>query len=227
MTLNSSPKYSIHLNSSFLFLDQHGGKPTDNKSIWLINPSDLIRIISKKSDSPMRIFASRDFNVLTKWQHKHVKGAQCARWTHFNDHASCINISVSLVSDSWGLSYLTIYWTTAHVADGLKFKFSIVIFINSLKYPGPWFNIKMSSYQYRKSHCGDKTILRPSYLHNGISYTAKMSSLYWIRALFAYWSSTVPVSMLLPGLHILCIKRHGMHSMQHLYNINDFLEGRF
>ena len=23
------------------------------------------------------------------------------------------------------------------------------------KYPGPWFDIKMSSYQYRKSHCGD------------------------------------------------------------------------
>ena len=41
----------------------------------------------------------------------------------------------------------------------------------------------MTSYQYRKSHCGDKTILRPSYLHNGISYTGKMSSLYWIRAL--------------------------------------------
>ena len=35
---------------------------------------------------------------------------------------------------------------------------------------GPWFNIKMS-YQYRKSHCGDKTVLRPSYLHTGISYT--------------------------------------------------------
>ena len=43
---------------------------------------------------------------------------------------------------------------------------------------GPRFNIKMSSYQYRKSHCGDKTILRPSYLHNGISYTGK-TSLYW------------------------------------------------
>ena len=40
----------------------------------------------------------------------------------------------------------------------------------------------MPSYQYRKSHCGDKTILRPSYLHNGISYTSKMTSLYWIRA---------------------------------------------
>ena len=44
-------------------------------------------------------------------------------------------------------------------------------------------NIKMSSYQYRKSHCGDKTILRPSYLHNGISYSDKTTSLYWIRAL--------------------------------------------
>ena len=45
--------------------------------------------------------------------------------------------------------------------------------------PGPWFSIKMTSYQYRKSHCGDKTILRPCYLHNGICYTGKMSSLYW------------------------------------------------
>ena len=47
--------------------------------------------------------------------------------------------------------------------------------------PGPWFNIKMSSYQYRKSHCGDKTVVRSSYLHNGISYTGKIP-LYWIRA---------------------------------------------
>ena len=47
----------------------------------------------------------------------------------------------------------------------------------------PWFNINMSSYQYRKSHCGDKTVVRLSYLHNGISYTGKMTSLYWIRAL--------------------------------------------
>ena len=48
--------------------------------------------------------------------------------------------------------------------------------------PGLWFNIKMLSYQYRKSHCGDKTVVRSSYLHNGISYTGKMSSLYWIGA---------------------------------------------
>ena len=45
---------------------------------------------------------------------------------------------------------------------------------------GPWFNIKMFSYQYRKSHCGDKMVVRSSYLHNGISYTGKTSSLYWI-----------------------------------------------
>ena len=48
---------------------------------------------------------------------------------------------------------------------------------------GPRFNIKMTPYQYRKSHCGDKTISRPSYLHNGISCTGKRTSLYWIGAL--------------------------------------------
>ena len=45
--------------------------------------------------------------------------------------------------------------------------------------PGGQINIKMSSYQYRKSHCGDKTFVRSSYLHHGISYTGKMTSLYW------------------------------------------------
>ena len=42
-----------------------------------------------------------------------------------------------------------------------------------------WFNIKMS-YQYRKSQCGDKMVVKSSYLHNRISYTCKTSSLYWI-----------------------------------------------
>ena len=49
---------------------------------------------------------------------------------------------------------------------------------NVMKKTRFWFNIKMSSYQYRKSRCGDKMILRPSYLHNGISYTGKTTS--WI-----------------------------------------------
>ena len=44
---------------------------------------------------------------------------------------------------------------------------------------GPRFNIKMSSYQYSKSHCEDQTVVRSSYLHNGVSYTGKWTSLYW------------------------------------------------
>ena len=61
--------------------------------------------------------------------------------------------------------------------DQRKFEFE------NIQSSGAWINIKLPSYQYRKSHCGEKTILRPSYLHNGISYTGKMTSLYWIRAL--------------------------------------------
>ena len=38
-------------------------------------------------------------------------------------------------------------------------------------------------FQVYEVHCGDKMILRPFYLHNGISYTGKMTSLYWIWAL--------------------------------------------
>ena len=81
---------------------------------------------------------------------------------------------------------------------------SIIIFVElelrsrSRLWTGPRFNIKITSYQYRKSHCGDKTILRPSYLHNGISYTGKMTSLYWIRALDPI---TWPVN-----IHLRCTK---------------------
>ena len=58
-------------------------------------------------------------------------------------------------------------------------------------YTGGWFNKKMPSYQYRKSHCGDKAVISPSSLHNGISYTGKITCLYWIRALV----SSVQASM--------------------------------
>ena len=51
----------------------------------------------------------------------------------------------------------------------------------------------MTSYHHRKSHCGDKTILRPSYLHNGISYTGKTTSLYWIGAQMSDSQSTPPI----------------------------------
>ena len=41
----------------------------------------------------------------------------------------------------------------------------------------------MPSYQYSKPNCGDKTVVRSSYLNNGIFFTGKITSLYWIRAL--------------------------------------------
>ena len=66
----------------------------------------------------------------------------------------------------------------------------------------------MSSYRYMKSHCGDKTVLRSSYLHNGISYTDKITSLYWIRALVViHWSSHVDSNkVLLRNIHDNVIK---------------------
>ena len=54
--------------------------------------------------------------------------------------------------------------------------------IGRLVEPGAWVNKNMPSYQYRKSHSGDKAAVRSSYLQNGICYTGKMASLYWMRA---------------------------------------------
>ena len=89
-----------------------------------------------------------------------------------------------------GITYGTVI-TVAESKSDFKTQVSYVVFIVRILekndgvimaprciLPGPRFNIKMSSYRYRKSHYGDKTILRPSYLHNGISYTGKTTSLY-------------------------------------------------
>ena len=57
--------------------------------------------------------------------------------------------------------------------------------------PGPWFNTDVSSYQYRKSHCEDKTVVRSSFLYNGISYTGKITSLYWISPQAIHSSGTI------------------------------------
>ena len=40
---------------------------------------------------------------------------------------------------------------------------------------GACFNMNIPSDKYWKFHSGDKTILRSSYLHNGISYTCQMT----------------------------------------------------
>ena len=70
---------------------------------------------------------------------------------------------------------------------------------------GPWLNIKMSSYQHRKSHCGDKTVVRSSYLHNGIFYTGKMTSLCWTTTrdlMMIHWIWPAPpnsIELITPG----------------------------
>ena len=57
-----------------------------------------------------------------------------------------------------------------------------------------------SSYQYKKSHCWDSTVVISSYLHNGISYTGKTTSLYWINAqvlcLWRFLMNTDRITML-------------------------------
>ena len=52
---------------------------------------------------------------------------------------------------------------------------SPVVWPGTLLKCGTRFNIKMS-FQHGKCHCGDKTVIRSSYLHNGISYTGKTAS---------------------------------------------------
>ena len=78
----------------------------------------------------------------------------------------------------------------------IKMAQAFEIFTHGIQGPWGWFNIKMPSHQYRNSHCGDKTILRPSYLRNGISYTGKTTSLYWIRVLFIYIVNTMAAGVL-------------------------------
>ena len=114
--------------------------------------------------------------------------------------------------------------------------------LKSYSQPGGWFNINMSSYQYRKYHFGDKTILRSSYLHNGISYTVKMTSLYWIRALAhpaftalprnhidivawkKYGDSAKPITSWLVSASHECIYMES-HSINRLVHNNDIIMG--
>ena len=50
----------------------------------------------------------------------------------------------------------------------------------------PYQMLSISDIQGANSIKRDKTIIRPSYLHNGISYTGKMTSLYWIGAQISF-----------------------------------------
>ena len=101
----------------------------------------------------------------------------CWLMIHFNDEHTII-INVKIYNHICYITYLLQQLShVLHVMNTLRYG-------NALCTTGPWFNINMTSYQYRKSHCGDKMIVKSSYLHNGISFTGKMTSLYWISAKF-------------------------------------------
>ena len=91
----------------------------------------------------------------------------------YNRNPSTTCIRISIVKIRWSCKHLII---TVGIPTPGK-----MVYV--LKWgPGGWFNIKIPYYHVRKSHCGDKMVLRSSYIHNGISYTGKMTSLYWISA---------------------------------------------
>ena len=68
--------------------------------------------------------------------------------------------------------------------------------------PGPWFNIKMSSYQYRKSHCGYKTVANSCYIHN----TGKTTSVYLLSPQHLHFIVTHTMTtklLLVPSLKVV------------------------
>ena len=79
----------------------------------------------------------------------------------------------------------TLLQSTTHILPEV-FTQRITSLAPSVWTSGPRFNIEMPPYQYSKCHCGYKTVVRSSYLHNGISYTGKTTSLYRIGAPVIY-----------------------------------------
>ena len=95
------------------------------------------------------------------------KGSVNKNWSRLRHGAE--QLTQAVIWTNGGLVYWRIY-----TSSGLDY---LTVFIRVVSLAlGP-------SCQYRKSHCGDKTIFRSSYLHNGISHTDKTTSLYWIRDL--------------------------------------------
>ena len=73
--------------------------------------------------------------------------------------------------------------------------------------PWGWFNINRPPYQYSKSHCGDKTILRSSSLHNGIYFTGKMASLHWTWVLIVYLrNNKLKLLLIIQTRHGKCVR---------------------
>ena len=109
-------------------------------------------------------------------------------WCHMNLRQVVCLLSCSHNNQTGNkeASYLR---TFLEIVDAIHKWVTLNVFVvqQAFQWPGSWFNIKMASYQYRKSYCGDKAVGRSSYLHHVISYTGKMASLYSISPLILLW----------------------------------------
>ena len=97
----------------------------------------------------------------------------------------------------------------------------------------------MLSNEYRNSHCADKTVVKPSYLHKGIPYTSRITSLHWIRAQVicgSIHSGTVTledqfsdVRLQLPGAHLFmaCQRKRPLGTWGVIYGMVPIKQWRY
>ena len=171
---------------------------------WVIGPKDECHGFSE--------ITLRDMDKIDQYQ---TTANQTNAWSHAETRPSfvqimllrlieaCVNQCWHIVNCALGnkiqwnlnhnhhISFREINWKKSSTKwQPYCFGFNILIICNTtgILDTGAWFNIKMPSYQYRNSHCGDKAILRPAYPQSGISYTGKTTYLYWIGPLVTFCS---------------------------------------
>ena len=118
--------------------------------------------------APCTLLSGKFYPLTWKWLAEEIPWNHCLRYISVQEPTSQ-RVYELIIIICWKFSQIIILIYSGH-------EFAVVAYAKL--WSGPWINTKMLCYQYRKSHCGDKTVVGSSYLHNGISYTGKMSSLY-------------------------------------------------
>ena len=85
-------------------------------------------------------------------------------------HEKCGNNFASVF-----LKLMLIYISSTSSEAGLMWVLQIPVKINPHCFR-KWFGVIKMSFQYRKSHCGDKTVVISSYFDHGIPYSGKITS---------------------------------------------------
>ena len=115
---------------------------------------------------PSRRFTTKISAKLKTKVHQNINGILPLWSFFFNKNHVCIWCTLLLLQKM----YLMVTYNFAKMGNKSWNSCGVNYCFNALK-PGPWFNIKMPSYQYRKSHCGGKMAARSSYFQNGNSCT--------------------------------------------------------